>query len=267
MCDYKIGFIGAGNIATAIFGGIISSGYIKPENVYVFDTAVDKSEEFISKGAHPTLSASELTEICDFVFLTVKPQIYSDVLSSIKEKAKDTCFVDVAAGISIAYIKDTLGFDAPVIRVMPNTPLMYGLGSSALVKQAPVTDEQFDFVRGCFDSCGVTCVVDEEMINTVIAVSGSAPAYVMKLAKAFIDYAVANGLCADDAEKLVLQVFTGCAKMVSSSEKSIGELIAMVTSPKGTTEAGLASLTANSFDNVIFECLDATVKRAEELSR
>ncbi len=267
MCDYKVGFIGAGNIASAIFGGIISSGYIKPENVYVFDTDAEKTKKFISAGAHLTLSASELTEICNFVFLTVKPQIYSEVLSSVKGSAKDTCFVDVAAGISIAYIKDILGFDAPVIRVMPNTPLMYGLGSSALVKKDPVTDEQFEFICGCFDSCGVTCVVDEEMINTVIAVSGSAPAYVMKLAKALIDYAVSNGLNSDNAEKLVLQVFAGCSKMVLSSNKSIEELIAMVTSPNGTTEAGLKSLAANNFDNIICECLDATVKRAEELSR
>ncbi len=267
MQNYKIGFIGAGNIATAIFTGIVNSGYIKPQNVYVFDTMKEKTNAFSSVGANISFSSEELTKLCDFVFLTVKPQIYFDVLSSIKNHAKNTCFVDVAAGISIDFVKKVLGFDAPVVRVMPNTPLMYGFGSSALVKQAPVTDEQFNFVRGCLDSCGVTCVVNEELINTVIAVSGSAPAYVMKMAKALIDYAVSGGLCLADAEKLVLQVFAGSAKMVSDSENSIQELIDMVTSPKGTTEAGLASLKENNFDSVIYKCLDATVKRAEELSK
>ena len=200
------------------------------------------------------------------MFLTVKPQVYAVVLNSIKEFAVNTCFVDVAAGISISYIKDKLGFDAPVVRVMPNTPLMYGLGSSALVKCEPVTDSQFNFVRGCFDSCGITCVVDEELINTVIAVSGSAPAYVMKFTKSLIDYAVDNGMEQEDAQKLVLQVLSGCSKMVSSSECTISELIDMVTSPKGTTEAGLKSLDADNFDLTVKNCLDATVKRAEELA-
>jgi pyrroline-5-carboxylate reductase len=208
-----------------------------------------------------------LTQKSDFVFLTVKPQIYFDVLNEIKTVARDTCFVDVAAGISIDYVKSVLGFDAPVIRVMPNTPLMYGMGSSALVKRAPVTDEQFDFIRGCFDSCGVTCVVDEGDINTVIAVSGSAPAYIMRFAKCFIDYAVSCGIDADSAAKLVLQVFAGSAEMIKRSERSVSELIDMVTSPNGTTAAGLLSLDNSGFEDSVIKCFEATVKRAEELAK
>jgi pyrroline-5-carboxylate reductase len=150
---------------------------------------------------------------------------------------------------------------------MPNTPLMYGLGSSALVKQDPVTDEQFEFIRGCFNSCGVTCVVDESEINTVIAISGSAPAYVLKMADTLINYGVANGLSYDDASKLVLQVFAGCSKMAAQSDSTIKQLIDAVTSPNGTTEAGLKSLNNNNFDQTIISCLEATVNRAEELSK
>lgn len=267
MKSYKVGFIGAGNIASAIFSGITESGYIKPENVFVFDPLAEKLAHFVSKGAVPCASSGELTAECDFVFLTVKPQIYENVLASIKDYAQNTCFVDVAAGISIAYVKEKLGFDAPVVRVMPNTPLMYGLGSSALVRCAPVTDEQFSFVKGCFDSCGVTVEVDEELINVIIAVSGSAPAYVMRLAGSLIDFATSNGLNYNDSEKLVLQVFAGIAKMVQCSDSSISQLIDMVTSPKGTTEAGLAALDKSGFDNAVNECLTATVRRAEELAK
>lgn len=267
MAEYKVGFIGAGNIATAIFSGIIGSGYIKPENVIVFDSISEKTSTFALKGAKVGLSAVDVTKQSDFVFLTVKPQIYAQIIDSIKSVSNDTCFIDVAAGISISYIKELLGYNAPVIRVMPNTPLMYGLGASALVKEDPVTDEQFSFVRGCFESSGVTCVVKEELIDIITAVSGSAPAYIMRVMKTFIDFAVGQGMNSEDAEKMILSVFSGTAKMVECDPRTIDELIRMVTSPKGTTEAGLSSLDANMFDNVLEDCLKSTVKRAKELSK
>lgn len=268
MSDFQIGFIGAGNIATAIFNGVTSSGYIKSDDVCVFDVDIQKTSAFSKKGATVVSSTEELVRKCDFVFLTVKPQIYYSVLESIKDVVdSNVCLIDVAAGISIKYIKSILGFDASVVRVMPNTPLMYGNGATALVKCAPVTNEQFNFVKGCFDACGVTCIVDEEQINTVIAVSGSAPAYVMRFAKVLIDYAVSNGLNESDAELLVTGTLIGSAKMALQSERTISDLIKMVTSPNGTTEKGLEALDDSGFDEDLLACLNATVKRAEELSK
>ncbi len=267
MAEYKIGFVGTGNIATAIFSGVVGSGYIKPNNVYVFDPVVEKTAPFTQKGANLSSSALDLTITCDFVFLTIKPQIYEDVLKQIKPAVENTCFVDVAAGITISFVKQVLGENTAVVRVMPNTPLMYGVGASALVKDQRVTEEQFNFVKGCFDCSGVTAVVNEEFINTVTAISGSAPAYIMQTMKCFIDFAVNSGLEPETAEKLVLGVFSGTAKMAECDPKSLEELIRMVTSPNGTTEAGLKSLAQNNFNTVIENCLTETVKRAEELSK
>lgn len=267
MKKFKIGFIGTGNIATAIINGVISSGYIKPDCIAVFDTNSDKLAPFVNFGCESISNSAELTDQCEFVFLTVKPQIYPVVLNEIKNSSKDTCFVDVAAGVSINAVKGLLGFNAPVIRVMPNTPLMVGLGATAIVKQDPVTDDQFSFIKGCFDSCGITAVVDEENINIVIAASGSSPAYIMRFANSIIDFAVSNGLDNDSAKQLVIQTLEGCAKLVKESDVGISQLIANVTSPNGTTEAGLKSLDESSFENVIDKCLKATVKRAEELSK
>lgn len=267
MKNYNVGFIGAGNIATAIINGITSSGYIKTESLYVFDTSSDKLQSFKDKGFVVCSSAEELVQNCDFVFLTVKPQVYETVLNQIKNCAENTCFVDVAAGISIDFVKKTLGFDAPVIRVMPNTPLLYGFGATALVHASPVTDAQFSFVKGCFDSCGITVVVDEEHINTITAISGSAPAYIMRTAKNFIDFAENNGMSRSDAESLVLQTLIGSANMILKSDNSIDELIKNVTSPNGTTEAGLKSLNNDEFDKTVENCLNATVNRAKELSQ
>lgn len=267
MSEYSVGFIGTGNIAGAIFSGIVNSGYIKPKNCFVFDLDFNKTKSFTEKGANYLSSAKELTSVCDFVFLTVKPQIYPAVLDEIKSASKNTCFIDVAAGISISYVKEYLGADTHVVRAMPNTPLMCGMGSTALVKAEPVTDAEFDFVKGCFDSSGITILVDESMINVITAISGSAPAYVMQLASYMIDFGVRSGLDPADCKKLVLQVFAGSAKLASDSSSSIDQLIKNVTSPNGTTEAGLKSLSLNCLSKTVDDCLKATVNRAEELSK
>lgn len=267
MKNIKIGFIGCGNIANAIIGGSVKSGYIKSEDLYVFDTDPAKIEYFRALGAAASDSAAELTSLCDYVFLTVKPQIYDIVLEQIRDAAKDVCFVAVAAGITIGHIKSVLGFDAPVIRVMPNTPLMYGQGASALVKTLPVTDEQYDYIKGFFSCCGVAVDVNESEINTVTAISGSAPAYAMRFAKGLIDFAVEQGMSEENAKALVLQTMSGSALMVKSSDKDIETLIRNVTSPNGTTEAGLRSMDATGFDASLKASLEATLKRAEELTK
>lgn len=267
MSEYKVGFIGCGNIASAIIGGCVGSGYIKPELLTVFDTDSGKVEPFSRLGAAVAESASQLTECSDFVFLTVKPQIYDAVLSEIKDASDGVCFVDVAAGITIKHVKDILGFDAPVIRVMPNTPLMYGCGATALVKADPVTDEQYKFIKDMFSCCGVAVDAAECDINTVTAVSGSGPAFVMRFAHDMIDFAVSHGMDRQSAEALVIQTFIGSAEMIRSSELDIGQLIRNVTSPNGTTEAGLRALDELSFDTAVNGCLDSALKRAEELTK
>lgn len=267
MYNYTVGFIGCGNIATAIFSGSVKSGYIKPDNFCVFDTDAAKTEAFVKLGAKCSLSPDDLVCSCDFIFLTIKPQVYKDVISSLNPiKTFDKCFIDVAAGITIDYVKSLLGYNAPVVRVMPNTPLMYGNGATAIVKKDPVTDEQFEFVKGFFDSCGITAIVNEECINTITAISGSAPAYVMRFIKNLVDFAEEKGVDRNSAIKLVCQTVLGSAIMVTSSNISVDTLIKNVTSPNGTTEAGLKSLDTSSYDEILQECLRATVDRAEELT-
>lgn len=267
MHNYKIGFIGCGNIASAIIRGSLNSGYIKSKDLYVFDTDFSKCSEFVSLGSAICESAAELAEKCDFVFLTVKPQVYDIVLQEIKNVKSNVCYVAVAAGITIKHIKNVLGFDAPVIRIMPNTPLMYGEGASALVYQPPVSEEQFSFIKGMFDCCGVTVQIDEEYINTVTAISGSAPAYVMRFADDFISFAKSQGIDKESAHTLVLQAFKGTIEMIHKSPETIDTLIKNVTSPNGTTEAGLKSMDTSDFERVVCDFLNATVKRADELTK
>lgn len=265
----RIGFIGGGNIAGAIIGGMIKSGYIKPDLITVFDTDAAKLERLNSTyGVRRADSAADVVVNCKYVFLTVKPQVYESVLSEIAELiSDDTCLVAVAAGVTISFVKSIAGKNCKVIRVMPNTPLLIGKGASALVHQPPVTDEEFDYIRGVFDSSGITAVIDESQMDAVIGVSGSAPAFVFRFAKCIIESGVSAGLSVENATKLMTQTLVGGAGMINESGMSVDELIKMVSSPNGTTVAGLKALDEHNFDEATRAGADASIARSYELCK
>lgn len=261
----RFGFIGVGNIARAILQGMLSSGYINREDISLYDLDAEKAQGVV-EGAAVCTSPVQVVQACKYVFLTVKPQVYPTVLEEIKGAlTADTCLVTVAAGRTIDWVKQQVGFDCKVVRVMPNTPLMVGCGASALVKRAPVSDEEFEKVCGCFSSCGVVSTVEEKDMDTVTAVSGSSPAFVFRFAKDLIQAAVDRGLDAAEAEKLVSGTLLGSAKMILESGQTVDALIRMVTSPNGTTEAGLRAMDAAGFDLAVEQAVDAAVKRSIEL--
>lgn len=264
MSDNRFGFIGFGNIAGAIAHGMLASGYIKPSQIGIYDLDVKKTEKLLGSTVYP--DASSLVRDCKYVFLTVKPQVYPMVLEEIKGAVTpETCLITVAAGRTIAFVKEKIGLDCKVIRVMPNTPLMVGAGASALCKATPVTDEEFDMVFRCFSSCGAVCTVEEGQMDTVTAVSGSSPAFVFRFAQALINAGQAGGLSGEEAKKLVAGTLLGSAKMILESGRDIEALIRMVTSPNGTTEAGLRAMDAAGFTEAIKAAVEAAAKRSVEL--
>lgn len=264
----KVGFIGMGNIASAIIGGITRSGYIKHENIYVFDVNVDKSQPLEYKGAHLCENSVSLVRSCDYIFLTIKPQIYESVLKEIsKVVSSKKCLIDVGAGITIDFVKSTVGKDCKVVRAMPNTPLLYGEGATALVHTAPVSDEEFNFIKGAFDSCGKTFIVNESDMDAVTAVSGSSPAFVFRFARELIKSATDAGMDPTVAKELVASAIKGSAVMAANSPLGLDELIKMVASPNGTTEAGLKSMDATNFDDSVYSAAEAARKRSIELKR
>lgn len=264
----KIAFIGAGNIATAIVSGSINSGYIKPSQIYMYDICEDKLKKFTKYGVNTSLDIIEIVSKCDYIFLTVKPQIYEEVLLSIKNSiSSEKCIISVAAGISIDYVKKCIGYDCKVIRVMPNTPLMCCKGASALVNTAPVTKDNFDFIKGIFDTCGKTAVVQEELMDTITGVSGSSPAFIFRFIRNLINTGVDNGLDYETSKKMVLATIVGSAEMISVSDESIDNLIKNVASPNGTTEAGLKFLDNNNFDYIVENSVKAAIERSKELKK
>lgn len=265
----KISFIGAGNMAGAIINGIIHANLLEPAQIGVFDINETQLVNYKNCGFATFFSIAELLENSEYVVLAVKPQAFQDVLEEIShaEYAENTVIVSIAAGVSIEYIKRQLGEQTRVIRVMPNTPLIIGSGSTALAREQPVSDEQFAFVRNVFSGAGMTAEIHSEQMNAVIPLNGSSPAYIYLFAKIFVEQAVKAGFDAETANQLFCNTLIGSARMMLESGKSYQQLIDMVTSPKGTTFEGLAALEQNHFETALIDCFNATVRRAQELGQ
>lgn len=262
----KIGFIGAGNMATAIIGGLVRSGFSK-KDIYIYDIFAEKLSTFGEMGLSVAQSAQELTKEADIIVLAVKPQQYGEVIEGIAPAADmGKTFVSIAAGITVEYVRNKLGLDVPVVRVMPNTPLLLGKGATALSPSDNVSDDAFAMVKSMFASSGVVEILPESLMNAVISVNGSSPAYIYLFAKAVCDSAEAQGIDRQVAMKLFAAVLEGSAEMLRSSGDDPDTLIQKVSSKGGTTIAALERLYAHGFEGAIDDAMRACTKRAQELS-
>ena len=201
-----LGFIGAGNMATAIINGIVSTETMRPSQIAVFDVNEEKCVYFKQIGVQVASSASELARDCSIIVLAVKPQNFEEVLTGIKEQVtEEKLMVSIAAGISTDYIRTTLGCQCPFIRTMPNTPLLLSQGATAMCRSQGVTDEMFETVEEFFSSCGTVSELEESQMNAVISVNGSSPAYFYLFAKAMLDNAEKQGIEKEVALPMIAQ--------------------------------------------------------------
>lgn len=263
----NLGFIGTGNMGTAIIKGVLRTGN-KDIKVYAYDKDEAKLNELIKLGVEACASEEEVTEKCKYVLLAVKPQMIDTVLEKIaKSVTKDTVLISIAAGIPETYIKSMTIPEAKVVLVMPNTPLLLGEGASALSKAEPTTDEEFEFVKNIFASCGKAEVISTDKMKEIIAVNGSSPAFIYLFAKAFVDYAKSVDISENTAKELFSQSLIGSAKMITDSGYAIDELIKMVSSPGGTTLAGLQELYDGKMTDAVMKACESCTRRAYELSK
>ncbi len=264
----KIGFIGAGNMATAIIGGLLGNKLKSAEDILVFDLDEAKLSDMAEKGIASTATGSELVKRSDIIVLAVKPQNYDEVLSEIKIAADENkIFVTIAAGISIEYVRKGLEKNCPAVRVMPNTPLLLGKGATAMCRSENIKDEDFDEVYNMFALSGEVAILPEEQMNAVIAVNGSSPAYVYLFAKSMVDYAVSVGIDRDTALRLVCKTFEGSAEMLRSGNAAPEELIQRVCSKGGTTIEAMNVLNERNVPQAIIDAMAACTRRAGELSK
>ncbi|MBQ7990504.1 MAG: pyrroline-5-carboxylate reductase [Oscillospiraceae bacterium] len=261
----KVGFIGAGNMGGAIMGGMIAKGM--DAEVSAYDSDPSKAE-LLPKGVSFKNSIGELAAASKYVFLAIKPQIFDAVMPELaKYVTEDHVIVSIAAGITEDYIISSLGVNAHTVIVMPNTPFLLGEGATALAKGRFTSDEEFSTVRSIFETGGIAEIVPMDKMKEIIAVNGSSPAFIYLFGKAFVDYAKDNGIDGDTALRLFAKSLTGSARMMTESGRSLDELIKMVSSPGGTTLAGLDGLYEGRLEDVVKDCCERCTKRAYELSK
>ncbi len=262
MKKYKLGVLGIGNMGGSILKGIINASIYNKEEILIFD--IDKLK--LNKFSDILVAKDEkdLIENVDVLILAIKPQMLK-VLKNIEFQNKDLLLVSIVTGKTVSDLQAIFG-DVKVIRVMPNTPALINEGSTAISKTPNVGDLEFSEVKKIFSLLGVVEEIPDNLMNEVIPVNGSMPAFLYYFAKCFIEKAVKNGIDYDTAKSLCVQGIIGSAKMISETDKSIDELIKDVCSPKGATLEGLKVFDRSNLQDIIEETSDATIKRAYELS-
>ncbi len=267
----RIGFIGSGNMAEALIKGVISADVYAPEDVFVSDIRTDRLEFLVEKyGVVPAKSNAELASKVETVVLSIKPQNMTDALENVKDAiSTETLVISIAAGIKVANITAVLG-DMAIVRVMPNTPALIAEGASALFANE-MAKPMLEKAMTIFSSVGKAVVVDDEdLIDTVTAVSGSGPAYYFLLMEEMIKAGVELGLPEDVAKDLVLQTAKGAGLLAVEADKN-GESPAVlrqkVTSPGGTTEAALKVFTEGQISELISAAITRARDRGRELAK
>ncbi|WP_242844317.1 pyrroline-5-carboxylate reductase [Candidatus Soleaferrea massiliensis] len=268
MNQIKTGFIGAGNMASAIINGILSNGILEPSEIAVTDIDSAKVEKLSQKGVVGMPHASEVVRQAKYIFLAVKPQHIESVLEGICGDVRDeNVFISIAAGISGGFIKEKLQKDVRLVLAMPNTPLLLGCGATAVCRIDPTGEDEFRFVQDIFSSAGMAKVISSDKMNEIIPVNGSSPAFIYQFTKCFVEEAVQNGIDRSSALELFCQSLIGSAKMMTESGYDLDELIKMVSSPGGTTIAGLKALREHGFEDAVCAASRDCIKRAYELGK
>lgn len=265
----KIGFIGCGNMGSAMIKGIVKSNLVDSKNIMASDYFLEKLEAMKNEiGILITNNNNEVAEFADVLFLSVKPNMYKAVIDEIKDKVKkETIIVTIAAGVDIKTTETNFGREIKVVRVMPNTPALVGEGMSALCPNANINDVELEEIVNLFKCFSKVEVVEEKYINVVTALTGSSPAYVYMFIEALADGAVLEGLPRDKAYKMAAQAVLGSAKMVLETGKHPGALKDDVCSPGGTTIEAVYSLEKSGFRAAVIESIEKCVRKAENMSK
>ena len=258
---YKLGFLGAGNMAKAIANGIIKSNILKADEVVMSDPFVTGNVA----GIKVINDNKVIFNDCEYVLLAVKPQIFYQIVDELKEtKVKNG--ISIMAGVKMAKIKNILP-NAQVIRIMPNLPASVGAGMAGIAKDNDASKDANEFTKAIFESVGKAIFVNESDLDAVTAISGSGPAYVYYFIQSMIKGGIKNGLSEEEAKELTLQTFVGAVEMVKHSNDDLDTMIDRVCSKGGTTIQAIDTFRSYDLDAKIIEGIDKCRIRSEELSK
>lgn len=276
----RIAIIGGGSIGEALLSGLLRAGR-QVKDLVVAEKFPDRAKQLAETYSVRVTSVAEATDSATYVIIAVKPADVESVTGEIAEAvakaegdSEEQVFISVAAGVNTAFYEAKLPAGAPVIRVMPNAPMVVGGGVSALARGRFATPEQLKEVSAIFDTVGDVLTVPESQLDAVTAVSGSGPAYFFLMVEALVDAGVAAGLSRDVATELVVHTMAGSAAMLldrrdstpaGSMDTSAASLRALVTSPGGTTAAGLRELERGGLRSAVADAIEAAKRRSEQL--
>jgi pyrroline-5-carboxylate reductase len=261
-----VGLIGAGVMGEALISALITYG-INPDSITISEKRSDRVKELTGKYSIKSSELAENVKNVEALLLVVKPQDLASVLDEVKTHINSkTLVITFAAGKSISFITNALGQSNPVIRVMPNSPILLGEGMSAISSSLNVTAGQRDFVVGFLGAAGKTLEVDESLQDAVTATSGSGPAYFFAFVEAMVTGAMDLGLSEKDATTLTVQTIIGAATMLEQSGQTAAALRENVTSPNGTTAAALATFSNDGLELLVSKAMKAARNRAQELA-
>ena len=264
----KIAFIGVGNMAGAIIKGITACGAVSYPDLILFDRFPDQCAPYTEKGAMMASSVAEAAAMADCVVLSVKPQNFPEILPDLAQVqgVEGKLFVTIAAGITVDTVRHAL-HGAPVVRVLPNTPMLIGMGVSAVCRSQVVSAEDFAFICSLFEASGQVILIDESEMNRIISVTSSSPAYVFAFIDAICEGAKAQGLETEGLLKAVCDMVIGSAMLLKQETLTPEEQIKRVTSKGGTTERAMAVLAERDMAGMIADAMRACTDRAHELSK
>ncbi len=264
----KIGFIGLGNMATAMIGGILQKGMAQPQDI-IGSAKTESTKEKVKTQFQIEIAGNnrETAEKADILFLAVKPIFLGDVISEIRDVVrKETLIVSIAAGRDMKFLKEAFGrTDCKIIRCMPNTPALVLEGCTGVCAGENVTEEELNQVLSLLQSFGVASVVPERLMDVVVGVSGSSPAYVFMFIEAMADEAVAAGMPRKQAYEFAAQSVLGSAKMVLETGKHPGELKDMVCSPGGTTIQAVKVLEEKGLRAAVMDAMEACIEKSRNM--
>jgi pyrroline-5-carboxylate reductase len=267
MKTRRLGFLGAGNMASALIQGLLHGQVLPPERILASDVKIDHLERLSTEhGIRTTMDNHQLLRESDVVVLAVKPQVIDRVLTEIGGDVRaDQLVVSVAAGVPLEALESRLPAGSRVVRTMPNTPATVQAGATAIAGGAHASADDVRVAREMFEAVGRVVVVEEALLDAVTGLSGSGPAYVMLIIEALADGGVKVGLHRDTALLLAAQTVFGSAKLLLETGEHPGRLKDMVTSPGGTAIAGLHTLESGALRKTLIDAVECASKRAAEL--
>lgn len=267
VVDHRLACVGAGAMATALLRAWIAAELVRPQCVVAADIAPERRRIVEDElGIRSTDEAAAAVEGAQVILIAVKPQQVSDVLLEIRSNlASEALVISIAAGVPLELLEERLGPGASVVRVMPNTPCLIGCSASGLSAGRRVTSAQLELALKLFQAVGRAYVLPEDQLNAVTGLSGSGPAYVYLMIEALAEGGVAAGLSRKTALGLAAQTVLGAARMVLETSEHPARLREAVTSPAGTTAAGLLALEKGAVRAQVIEAVLAAAARAQEL--